>query len=249
MRERIVTSPSFSGERIIAAILFEAALDRAFAGLPAADYLWQVKGVVPFLKVDQGLQDLADGVQLMKPIAGLDDLLERAREMGIFGTKMRSVIKRADPDGIAAIAEQQFAYAERIASAGFVPILEPEVDINAADKGECEALLLAAIKAALAVRVGHAPLMFKLSIPSIDGFYTDLRASPDVLRVVALSGGHSRAEANGRLARNPGLIASFSRALTEGLTAQQTPEEFDASQRVRPRFRAIGALFRRQQRR
>lgn len=228
MRERIVTSPSFTGDKILAAILFEKTMDREFAGLPAADYLWEVKQVVPILKVDKGLQELADGVQLLKPIDNLDDLLERAKAKNIFGTKMRSVIKEANPDGIAAIVAQQFEYGERIAAAGLVPILEPEVDIKAPDKEECEFLLLAAITDALAARDNDRPIMFKLTIPSEDGFYTGLMQHPSVMRVVALSGGYTRAEANERLARNPGLIASFSRALTEGLTAQQTPEEFDA---------------------
>lgn len=229
MRERIVTSPSFTGERIIAAILFEKTMDRTFAGMPAADYLWDVKSVVPFLKVDKGLQELANGVQLLKPIDDLDDLLVRAKARRIFGTKMRSVIKEANPDGIAAIVAQQFELGERIAAADLVPILEPEVDIKAPDKEECEFLLLASIAEALAARDNDRPVMFKVTIPSQDGFYTSLMKQPSVMRVVALSGGYSRAEANERLARNPGLIASFSRALTEGLTAQQTQQEFDAA--------------------
>ncbi len=228
MRERIVTSRVFTGDRIIAAILFEKTMDREFAGMPAPDYLWDVKGVVPFLKVDKGLAEPADGVQLLKPIGDLDDLLVRASARHIFGTKMRSVIKQANPDGIAAVVAQQFEIAERIAAAGLVPIIEPEVDINAADKEECEFLLMAAIAEALGARTNDLPLMFKVTIPSQDGFYSALMKQPSVLRVVALSGGYSRAEANERLARNPGLIASFSRALTEGLTAQQTAEEFDA---------------------
>ena len=229
MRERIVTSPSFTGERIIAAILFEKTMDRTFAGMPAADYLWDVKGVVPFLKVDKGLQELANGVQLLKPIDDLDDLLVRAKARHIFGTKMRSVIKEANPDGIATIVAQQFEIGERIAAADLVPILEPEVDIKAPEKEECEFLLLASIAEALAARDNDRPVMFKVTIPSQDGFYTSLMKQPSVMRVVALSGGYSRAEANERLARNPGLIASFSRALTEGLTAQQTQQEFDAA--------------------
>lgn len=227
MRERIVTSPSFTGDHILAAILFEKTMDRTFAGQPAADYLWDVKRILPILKVDKGLQEAANGVRLMKPIDDLDDLLGRAIDKHIFGTKMRSVISAADRVGIAANVAQQFEYGARIAATGLVPILEPEIDIHAPDKAECEVLLLEEILARLDDVDSRRPVMFKLTIPSEDGFYTGLISHPAVLRVVALSGGYSRAEACERLARNPGLIASFSRALTEGLTAQQTPDEFD----------------------
>lgn len=227
MRERIVTSPSFTGQHILGAILFEKTMDRSFAGKDAADYLWEEKHIIPFLKVDKGLEPETDGVRLMKPIPDLDGLLERANGKHIFGTKMRSVISSADGQGIAAIVAQQFEIGRRIAAAGLVPILEPEIDINAPDKAECEQLLLDEIGRQLAGEPFETQLMFKLTIPEIDGFYTVLIEHPAVLRVVALSGGYSRAEANQRLARNPALIASFSRALTEGLRIDQTPEEFD----------------------
>lgn len=227
MRERIVTSPSFTGQHILGAILFEKTMERSFAGMPAADYLWEEKHVIPFLKVDKGLEAEADGVRLMKPIPDLDALLERANSKHIFGTKMRSVISAANREGIAAIVAQQFEIGRRIAAAGLVPILEPEIDIKAPDKAECEHLLLDEIGRQLAGEPFETQLMFKLTIPEIDGFYTVLIEHPAVLRVVALSGGYSRAEANERLARNPALIASFSRALTEGLRIDQTPEEFD----------------------
>ena len=227
MRERIVTSPSFTGEHILGGILFEMTMDRTFGGQPAADYLWETKHVVPFLKVDKGLADEAHGVRLMKPIVGLDALLERAKDARIFGTKMRSLIRSADPDGIAANVGQQFELGRQIAATGLVPILEPEIDINAADKGECERLLMDEIGRRLLTDTFDGPIMFKLTIPDIDGFYTPLIEHPQVVRVVALSGGYTREEANARLARNPGLIASFSRALTEGLRVDMTPEEFD----------------------
>ncbi len=228
MRERIVTSPSFTGAHILGAILFEKTMDRTFACQPAADYLWETKHIVPFLKVDKGLADADQGVRLMKQIPDLDDLLARAKAARIFGTKMRSVILSADPEGIAAIVDQQFGLGHRIAAAGLVPILEPEIDIKAPDKAQCEELLMDAIgRHLLADDVG--PIMFKLTIPEVDGFYTPLIEHPEVVRVVALSGGYSRAEANERLARNPGLIASFSRALTEGLHVDMTAEEFDAA--------------------
>lgn len=229
MRERIVTSPSFTGKRILGAILFEKTMDRTFEGQPAADFLWETKHVVPFLKVDKGLLEAADGVQLMKPIPDLDELLGRATAARVFGTKMRSVIKSADPVGIAAIVAQQFEVGQRISAAGLVPILEPEIDIKAPDKAECERILADEIGSHLAADPFDTPIMFKLTIPDIDGFYTPFIEHPLVLRVVALSGGYTRAEANERLARNPGLIASFSRALTEGLTAQQSETEFDAA--------------------
>jgi len=227
MRERIVTSPSFTGEHILGGILFEMTMDRTFGGQPAADYLWETKHVVPFLKVDKGLADEAHGVRLMKPIVGLGALLERARNARIFGTKMRSLIRSADPEGIAANVAQQFELGRQIAATGLVPILEPEIDINAADKGECERILMDEIGRHLLADTFDGPIMFKLTIPDIDGFYTPLIEHPQVVRVVALSGGYTREEANARLARNPGLIASFSRALTEGLRVDMTPEEFD----------------------
>lgn len=229
MRERIVTSPAFTGHHILGAILFEQTMDREFAGRPAADYLWEEKHIVPFLKVDKGLAEPADGVQLMKPIPDLDGLLERALAKHIFGTKMRSVVKSADRTGIAAIVAQQFEIGRRISAAGLVPILEPEIDIKALDKAECEQILFDEIGRQLAGEPFETPVMFKLTIPDVDGFYTPLIDHPAVLRVVALSGGYSRAEANERLARNPRLIASFSRALTEGLGVDQPPEEFDAT--------------------
>jgi fructose-bisphosphate aldolase class I len=229
MRERIVTSPSFTGAHILGAILFERTMDRTFGCQPAADYLWETKHVVPFLKVDKGLADEEQGVQLMKQIPDLDALLERAKAARIFGTKMRSVIRSADPEGIAAIVDQQFGLGHRIAATGLVPILEPEIDINATDKAQCEELLMDAIGRHLLADDAGGPIMLKLTIPEVDGFYTPLIEHPEVVRVVALSGGYSRAEANERLARNQGLIASFSRALTEGLHADMTSEEFDAA--------------------
>lgn len=229
MRSRIMTSPSFTGERILGAILFEGTMDRDVEGLPTATYLWQERGVVPFLKVDQGLADEQDGVQLMKDIPGLDALLERAREAGVFGTKMRSVIKSADPIGVQRVVDQQFAVGLRIVNAGLVPILEPEVDINAPDKAEAEAMLRDALLAGLDAVPAGAKVMFKLTLPEQDGFYATLVEHPRVLRVVALSGGYPRDEANARLARNPGVIASFSRALVDGLSAQMDDAEFDAT--------------------
>lgn len=228
MRERIVTSPSFTGEKILAAILFEMTMDRTFAGQPAADYLWEVKNVLPILKVDKGLRDEADGVRLMKQVADLGDLLERARRAHIFGTKMRSVILEAAPAGIAANVAQQFDVGRTIAAAGLVPILEPEIDIHAATKAGSEEILLEEIMRHLDAGAFDQPLMFKLTPPSVDDFYRPLIEHPQVVRVVALSGGYSRDEANAILARNHGLIASFSRALTEGLAESMTAEEFDA---------------------
>ena len=229
MRTRIMTSPAFSGERILGAILFEGTMDRSVEGLPTATYLWQERGVVPFLKVDQGLADERDGVQLMKDIPGLDALLARARDAGVFGTKMRSVIKTADPVGVQRVVDQQFAVGLRIVNAGLMPILEPEVDINAPDKAEAEAMLRDALLAGLDAVPAGAKVMFKLTLPDEDGFYAALVAHPRVLRVVALSGGYVRDEANARLARNPGVIASFSRALVDGLSAQMDDAEFDAT--------------------
>jgi len=229
MRTRIITSPSFNGERILAAILFENTMDRTIQGRPTADYLWEVKKVVPILKVDKGLEAEANGVQLMKPMPELDQLLARARAKGIFGTKMRSVIKQANPAGIAAVVDQQFALARQIAAAGLVPIIEPEVDIHCPDKAAAEDLLKAAIMPMLE-RLPHGQwVMLKLTLPSHDDLYADCIAHPRVLKVVALSGGYSREEANARLARQHGMVASFSRALTEGLTAQQSDAEFNVA--------------------
>jgi len=229
MRTRIVTSPVFDGSRILGAILFEQTMDREIAGRGTADYLWSVKEVVPFLKVDKGLADEATGAQLMKPMPGLDALLARARAKGVFGTKMRSVIKHADAKGIEDVVAQQFSVGGQILAAGLVPIIEPEVDIHATDKEGAERQLLAAILRHLAKLGDGQQVMLKLTIPSVDDLYLPLIEHPAVLRVVALSGGYSRDEANRRLARNRGLIASFSRALTEGLTAQQSDAEFDAA--------------------
>jgi fructose-bisphosphate aldolase class I len=229
MRSRIMTSPSFTGERVLGAILFEMTMDRSVEGKETADYLWSVKGVVPFLKVDKGLADEADGAQVMKPMPDLDALCERGVAKGIFGTKMRSVIKLADPKGIDAVVAQQFAVGSQILGHGLMPILEPEVDIKSPQKAEAEALLRAGLLAGLDALPADQQVMFKLTLPEEDGFYSELVAHPKVLRVVALSGGYSRDEANDRLARNPGVIASFSRALTEGLSAQQSDEEFDAA--------------------
>ncbi len=229
MRTRIITSPAFNGDRIIGAILFEQTMDREIEGRGSADYLWSVKRVVPFLKVDKGLADEADGVQLMKPIPDLDDLLARGRDKGVFGTKMRSVVKLADDAGVKAIADQQFEIGLQILDAGLVPILEPEIDINSPQKAEAEAKLRDALLAALDQVPEGRHVMFKLTLPEQDDFYRPLVEHPKVLKVVALSGGYSRDEANARLARNPGVVASFSRALTEGLTAQHSDDEFDAA--------------------
>ena len=229
MRTRIITSPSFNGDRVLAAILFENTMDREVLGQPTADYLWNVKQVVPVLKVDKGLEAEANGVQLMKPMPDLDQLLARAKAKGIFGTKMRSVIKQANPAGIQAIVDQQFAVGRQIIAAGLVPIIEPEVDIHCPDKAQAEDLLKAALKTQLDKLPEGQLVMLKLTIPSKDNLYADLITHPRVLKVVALSGGYSRAEANEKLARQKGMVASFSRALTEGLTAQQTEAEFDAA--------------------
>lgn len=227
MRSRIITSPAFNGDRVIGAILFEMTMDRAIEGRGSAEYLWEEKRVVPFLKVDKGLAEEENGVQLMKPISGLDELVERAKGKGVFGTKMRSVVKLANPAGVAAIVEQQFAIGKQIADAGLVPILEPEVDIRSPEKAQAESLLRAGLLDGLAAVDADRPVMFKLTLPSEDDFYADLVAHPKVVRVVALSGGYTRDEANVYLARNHGVIASFSRALAEGLSAQQTDEEFN----------------------
>lgn len=229
MRTRMITSKVFDGNRVLGAILFEGTMDREIEGRGAAGYLWAVKRIVPFLKVDKGLNDEADGVQTMKPIPDLDALLARARAKGVFGTKMRSVIKVADPVGIDAVVDQQFAIGRQILAAGLMPIIEPEVDINSPSKAEAEELLKAAILRQLEQQQADAPVMLKLTLPTADDFYLDLVRDPRVLRVVALSGGYSRDDANARLARNHGMIASFSRALTEGLSAQQSDAEFDAA--------------------
>jgi fructose-bisphosphate aldolase class I len=228
MRTRIITSPSFTGERIIAAILFENTMDRDIEGRPTADYLWNVKRVVPFLKVDKGLETEKDGVQLMKPMPELAPLLHRATKKGMFGTKMRSVIKEANEAGIKNVVRQQFEVAGQIIAAGLVPIIEPEVDIRCREKAKAEALLKEAILKELNQLPPSQVIMLKLTIPDQDDFYLDCIRHPKVLRVVALSGGYSREEANARLRRNHGLIASFSRALVEGLSAQQSDAEFNA---------------------
>jgi fructose-bisphosphate aldolase, class I len=229
MRSRIVTSPAFDGKRLIGAILFENTMDRDIAGKPTPTYLWEVKNVVPFLKVDKGLADEKDGVQLMKPIAGLDSLLKRAKAKNVFGTKMRSVIKQANQGGIDAIVKQQFDLAKQILAAGLVPIIEPEVDIKTPNKEEAEELLKGAITKELKALKPDQRVMLKLTIPNKDNLYSDLIKHPNVLRVVALSGGYSREEANKKLARNNGMTASFSRALAEGLKAQQSDKEFNAA--------------------
>jgi len=226
MRTRIITSPSFDGDRILAAILFEMTMDRDIEGRPTADYLWNVKRVVPILKVDKGLAAEEDGAQVMKPISGLDDLLARAVDKGIFGTKMRSVIKLPG-GGLEAVVDQQFEVAEQILAAGLVPIIEPEIDIHSTAKGEAEDQLKASIITHLGTLGDDQQVMLKLTLPETDDLYRDLVDHPRVMRVLALSGGYTRAEACERLARNHGVIASFSRALTEGLTIQQSDAEFD----------------------
>ena len=228
MRTRIITSPSFNGDRILGAILFENTMDREINGQPTARYLWSEKNVVPFLKVDKGLADVENGAQVMKPMPGLDKLLEKAKANGVFGTKMRSVIKDANPAGIDAVVKQQFEIGRRIVAAGLVPIIEPEVDINCPDKAEAEDLLHAAIMEELNKLGKNELVMLKLTLPEKDNLYADCVAHPNVARVVALSGGYSREEANDRLSRQNGMVASFSRALSEGLSAQQSDEEFDA---------------------
>jgi len=228
MRTRIITSPAFNGERILAAILFEATMDREIKGTPTAEYLWEVKKVVPILKVDKGLADEADGVQLMKPMPKLDELLARAKAKGIFGTKMRSVIKQASASGIKAIVDQQFEIGRQIVAAGLVPIIEPEVDIHCPDKAAAEELLKAEIIKQLDALPEGEMVMLKLTLPEKDNLYADCIEHPRILKVVALSGGYSRDEANERLAHQNGMVASFSRALTEGLSAQQSDDEFNA---------------------
>jgi len=227
MRSRIMTSPSFTGEKILGVILFEQTMDREVEGMPTPDYLWKEKGIVSFLKVDKGLAQISDGVQLMKPITTLEELLQRGQRRKVFGTKMRSVIKEANPAGIEKIVSQQFEYGKQILDAGLMPILEPEIDIHSSDKEESEELLMEQILKHLNTLSDDQMIMLKLSIPTEEGFYSELVNHPKVLRVVALSGGYSRDEAVERLAKNPGVIASFSRALLEGLTAQQPDETFD----------------------
>ncbi|HJG57893.1 fructose bisphosphate aldolase [Corynebacterium xerosis] len=229
MRTRIIKSPSFNSDHIIGAILFEQTMDREIDGIPTAQYLWEKKGIVPFLKTDKGLADKANGVQLMKPCPGLDELLERGVAKGIFGTKMRSFVAEANEAGIKENVEQQFEFAKQVLSHGLVPIVEPEVDINAADKAEAEAILRDELIKHLDALPEGEQVMIKVTIPSEDGFYTPLVEHPKCMRVVALSGGYPREDANERLSRQPGMIASFSRALSEGLSAQQSDEEFDAT--------------------
>ncbi len=228
MRTRMITSPSFTGERNIGAILFENTMDREIDGQPTADYLWNVKRVVPFLKIDKGLSTEKDGVQLMKPMPALGSLLEKAKAKRIFGTKMRSVIKQANASGIKDIVNQQLELAAQIIGAGLVPIVEPEVDIHCPEKTRAEELLKAAILEKLNQLPAGQLVMLKLTLPEQDNFYADFVKHPKVLRVVALSGGYSREEANNRLRRNHGVIASFSRALAEGLSAQQSDTEFNS---------------------
>ena len=229
MRSRIVTSPAFTGDRVLGAILFEMTMDREIEGLGSAAYLWDVKRVVPFLKVDKGLADEVDGAQVMKPMPDLDALLSRAKDKGVFGTKMRSVIKLANTAGIKAVVDQQFEVGRQILAAGLVPIIEPEVDIHSPEKAGAETLLKEALLDRLASLIDDEVVMLKLTLPEEDDFYADLVSHPRVLRVVALSGGYSRDDANALLARNHGVVASFSRALTEGLTAQQSDTEFNAA--------------------
>ena len=227
MRTRIMTSSAFDGDRVLGAILFEQTMDRQVEGKDTGDYLWGVKGVVPFIKIDKGLAEESDGAQVMKPMPGLDELLDRSVQKGMFGTKERSFVKLADKGGIRAVVDQQFEVARQVLGKGLVPIIEPEVDIKSPGKAQAEVLLKDAILGGLGTLGGDQHVMLKLSLPSEDNFYADLVGHPNVLKVVALSGGYSRAEACARLARNTGVIASFSRALTEGLTAQQSDDEFD----------------------
>jgi len=229
MRSRIVNAPAFTGDKVVGAILFEMTMDRQIGGKPAAQSLWEDRRVVPFLKVDKGLMDEHNGVQLMKPIDGLDTLLARAVKAGMFGTKMRSVINAANAEGIAAVVAQQFEVAAQIMAAGLVPIIEPEINIKMADKAAAEQLLLAALMEQLDALPADAHVMLKLTLPEVANVYAPCVNHPRVVRVVALSGGYARQEANARLAQNTGIIASFSRALTEGLTAQQSDAEFNAT--------------------
>ena len=229
MRARIIKSPAFTGDKVVGAILFEQTMDRTVDGIPTATYLWEKRGVVPFLKIDKGLEAEVDGCQLMKPMPGLDALLDRAAKAGVFGTKERSVVSAANAKGIAAIVAQQFDVGRQVLSHGLMPILEPEVTISIADKAEAEKLLQEEILKHLDTLPAGQQVMLKLSLPTVDNFYAPLVDHPKVLKVVALSGGYSRKDANAILARNRGIIASFSRALTEGLSAQQSDAEFDAA--------------------
>ena len=229
MRTRIITSPAFNGDRILGAILFEATMDRDIQGQPTADYLWNVKRVVPILKIDKGLENEANGVQLMKAMPTLDALLAKAKSKGIFGTKERSVIKQANAAGIQAVVDQQLAVAKQVIAGGLVPIVEPEVDIHCPDKAGAEALLKTSLLKGLDALPAGQMVMLKLTLPEVDDLYADFVKHPRVLKVVALSGGYSRADANKKLARQHGMIASFSRALTEGLTAQQSDAQFDGA--------------------
>jgi fructose-bisphosphate aldolase class I len=238
MRTRIITSPAFNGDRILGAILFEGTMDREIKGKGTAQFLWSEKRVVPFLKIDKGLAAESDGVQLMKPMPGLDALLDRARAKGVFGTKERSVVKQANAKGVAEVVAQQFEVGKQVLSHGLVPILEPEVDIHCPDKAKAEEILEAEIRKGLDALAPDQKVMLKLTLPEKDDFYKALIAHPNVLKVVALSGGYSRDEANERLARNHGMIASFSRALVEGLFAQQSDAEFDGGL-----DEAIGSIF------
>ncbi|EJL61087.1 fructose-1,6-bisphosphate aldolase [Flavobacterium sp. CF136] len=228
MRTRIIKSPAFESDYILGAILFENTMDRKIDGQWTADYLWEMKNIVPFLKVDKGLADLANGVQIMKPIPNLDELLTRAVERNIFGTKMRSVIKEANTEGIREVVEQQFAVGKQIFEKGLIPIIEPEVDIYSGDKEKSEEILKEEIKKQLSSLDKDVKVMLKLSIPTVNDFYKELMSDPHVVRVVALSGGYSEEEANRKLAQNHGLIASFSRALSEGLSAVQSDDEFNS---------------------
>ncbi len=229
MRARIIKSPAFNGDRILGAILFEQTMNRQIDGLETGDFLWSKKNIVPFLKIDKGLEAEAGGLQLMKPMPGLDELLERGVARNMFGTKERSVIKLANPQGVEAIVTQQIQVGLTVLRHGLVPILEPEIDIHSPEKAKAEELLKQALLSGLEQVPDGQQLMFKLTLPETGGFYTELVEHPKVLRVVALSGGYSREEANARLRRNPGVVASFSRALTEGLSAQQSDDEFDAA--------------------
>lgn len=228
MRTRMITSSVFNGQRILGAILFEDTMERTIEGQPTANYLWDVKNIVPFLKVDKGLAEEQNGAQIMKPMPDLDSLLARAISKDIFGTKMRSLIKQADTDGVDAVVKQQFKIGRQIIAAGLVPIIEPEIDIHCPNKAEAENLLKKAILKELNMLSPDELVMLKITLPEVDNLYTDFLAHPNVVRVVALSGGYSREEANARLTRNNGIIASFSRALSEGLNVQQSDEAFDA---------------------
>ena len=229
MRTRIITSPAFDGDRILATILFQQTMERQIQGMGSAEYLWERKGIVPILKVDKGLEEESHGARTMRPIPDLEAVLAQAREHGVFGTKMRSVVLTSDPAGVEAVVAQQFDLATRILDAGLVPIIEPEVDIRSPDKAGIEKLLKDALLAGLDALAEDQEVMLKLTLPEQDGFHRDLLEHPRVLRVAALSGGYSRREAVARLARNPGVIASFSRALTEGLSVDMSTEEFDTA--------------------